>query len=304
MVHAVLRYSSQLDDIASEAGIDFSFVEVLVENNETGLSRTIDAVEWTNRFSLDTPVVTINGDRAFYLDFTRGAFVDAFPLYLVVDGATGEIVGRFNAFSDQDTLLDQLSDIADGYLGVHPGELIEGDENRNILQGTRIRRHTARPRRQRRAQGRPRQRSARRRRGPRHTAGRRRRRHLRDRGWPARPRFHHRRRRQQHSRSPERRTAPARSMSIWAFRRPSARWSSPARPGRSRFAAAPKLRSSWPHTSPWTPTAPRVLSGSRAAHSMIASSSTSRHPRHSRRTSTLAAALVAKRHQGFRRRGR
>src|SRR5262249_35014654 len=107
------RYSSQLDDIASEAGTDFSFVEVLMENSETGLSRTIDAVEWTNRFSLETPVVTVNGDRAFYLDFIRGAFVDAFPLYLVVDGTTGEIVGRFNAFFDQDTLLDQLFDIAD-----------------------------------------------------------------------------------------------------------------------------------------------------------------------------------------------
>jgi Ca2+-binding RTX toxin-like protein len=129
------NYSSSLNDVASLAGSDFAFVEMLLENVQTGLARTIDAQEWRDRFGLNEAVVTPDGDRVKYLDFVHGALIEAFPTYFVIDGATGRILDRFAGFAGTDDLVDHLFDVLGTY-GSQPGETILGTSKADHLVGT------------------------------------------------------------------------------------------------------------------------------------------------------------------------
>jgi Ca2+-binding RTX toxin-like protein len=131
-----IQYSSSLNDVAALSGAGFAFVEMLLENVDTGLARTIDAEEWRDRFDLNEAVVTTNGDRVAYQNVIRGAAIAAFPTYIVIDGVTGEIVDRFTGFFGTEDLADHLNEVADSYYGALPGETIIGTGKADHLVGT------------------------------------------------------------------------------------------------------------------------------------------------------------------------
>lgn len=88
-------YSSNVEGLSAELGSDFSFLEVLVENAKSGMATTTDALKWYKEFDLTSSVITTNGDVDVLMDFVRGTQTPAFPDYIVMDGATGEIIARW-----------------------------------------------------------------------------------------------------------------------------------------------------------------------------------------------------------------
>lgn len=88
-------YSSNVENLSAELGSDFSFLEVLVENVNSRMATTKDALKWHNNFDLTSSVITTNGDVDVLMDFVRGTQTPAFPDYIVMDGATGEIIARW-----------------------------------------------------------------------------------------------------------------------------------------------------------------------------------------------------------------
>lgn len=88
-------YSDNLEGLSASLGSDFSFLEVLVENVNNGMATTTNALNWYKSFDLTSSVITTNGDVDVLMDFVRGTQTPAFPDYIVIDGATGEIVARW-----------------------------------------------------------------------------------------------------------------------------------------------------------------------------------------------------------------
>jgi CSLREA domain-containing protein len=89
------EYSRKMEGLSAELGSDFSFLEVLVENGNSGMATTANALSWYRSFHLTSSVVTTNGDVDVLMDFVRGTQTAAFPDYIVMDGATGEIIARW-----------------------------------------------------------------------------------------------------------------------------------------------------------------------------------------------------------------
>ncbi|WP_119270923.1 choice-of-anchor Q domain-containing protein [Taklimakanibacter deserti] len=88
-------YSENLEGLAAALGSDFSFLEVLVEDNNSRMANTTTALRWYNTFDLTSSVITTNGDADILMDFVRGSLTPAFPDYIVMDGTTGEIIARW-----------------------------------------------------------------------------------------------------------------------------------------------------------------------------------------------------------------
>ncbi|MGQ3354239.1 MAG: Ig-like domain-containing protein [Phreatobacter sp.] len=110
-------YSADLGAVAANAGPDFAFVEVLIENQDQQLSQTADALQWRDRFGLTIPVLTTDGDAQAMTNFVRGVNAAAIPLYFVIDAATGEIVDRSTGYNTVNERVRELLDISGG---THP----------------------------------------------------------------------------------------------------------------------------------------------------------------------------------------
>ena len=91
-------YAADMDKVQAAFGThDLTFVELLLEDATAGHVADIqDAIAWRDRFGLTDLVLTTNGKAAPYDEFMAGAAVTAFPLYLLVDGATGAIIARID----------------------------------------------------------------------------------------------------------------------------------------------------------------------------------------------------------------
>jgi thiol-disulfide isomerase/thioredoxin len=110
-------YSADLGAVAANAGPDFAFVEILIENQDQQLSQTADALQWRDRFGLTIPVLTTDGDAQAMTNFVRGVNAAAIPLYFVIDAATGEIVDRSTGYNTVNERVRELLDISGG---THP----------------------------------------------------------------------------------------------------------------------------------------------------------------------------------------
>ena len=132
-----MRYSTEVGGIAAQVGNTFTFLELMTENVDRGPARTIDAQEWRTTFNLDETVMTPNGDLSLYANFVTGINLAAFPTYLVYDGVTGKIVGRFEGFGGSETFAGQLADIEDTFYA-QPGAIITGGPAADSLNGTRF----------------------------------------------------------------------------------------------------------------------------------------------------------------------
>src|SRR5262249_33314415 len=83
-------YASNLENLSAQLGSDFSFLEVMIENNGGGMATTQTAAHWADTFGLTTvSVVTTNGDVNTLMDFERGVLTPAYPDYVMFDGTTG-----------------------------------------------------------------------------------------------------------------------------------------------------------------------------------------------------------------------
>lgn len=130
-------YSQDLNQVAAAVGDDFRFVEFLMQDGSTDVATTSDALAWAQRFGLEAPVVTTDGDANTLLNIVRGFDLQAIPDYIVIDSATGRIVDRFGGFGDAQTLIGQLSDIADAFYADLPGLDLVGSNKADVLEGSR-----------------------------------------------------------------------------------------------------------------------------------------------------------------------
>jgi Ca2+-binding RTX toxin-like protein len=129
-----MDYSTAVGGIAAQVGDGFTFLELMVQNVEGGPARTIDADEWRTTFNLDETVMTPNGDLSLYANFITGIKLEALPTYIVYDGATGEIFGKFSGFGGADVFIDQIYEASAGF----SGEVIKGGAAADNLNGTRF----------------------------------------------------------------------------------------------------------------------------------------------------------------------
>ncbi|MFC3079839.1 hypothetical protein ACFODL_17190 [Phenylobacterium terrae] len=129
------QFAAQLPAIAAELGDGFTVVEMLLQNNEVGMARTSDAHAWRERFDLTTPVLTANGDLSLYINLMTGARIEVFPTYIVIDGVTGEILGRLEGHDE--SFVPTLKAIEEDFLS-GLGERISGSAKAESIQGSRF----------------------------------------------------------------------------------------------------------------------------------------------------------------------
>lgn len=106
-------YSAALEPtIKPMVGSDVKFLEVMLENTAGDIATDVTATQWTDKYHLTSAVVTVGNDPAKLMDLVRGANIDAFPKYLVIDSKTGKIVDAWEGLSGAE---EHFLDVLDNY---------------------------------------------------------------------------------------------------------------------------------------------------------------------------------------------
>lgn len=89
-----VQYSMSLETKIPTVGSDFSFFEVMLENDSRQMAQASDAGAWHTRFG-NFAAVVVPKDADQMMDLTRGANITAFPYYFVVESKTGKIISTW-----------------------------------------------------------------------------------------------------------------------------------------------------------------------------------------------------------------
>ncbi|CAN7261538.1 choice-of-anchor Q domain-containing protein [Rhizobium sp. LjRoot254] len=127
--------ATELPEVMTNVGDGFTFVEIILENANSGITTTANANQWRVKYDLTDPVVTPNGDAQTAVDLIRGVDLKGYPTYLIIDQKTGEIVSRFFGQPGEQGFTEALLDVSDDYYGALARKKFEGTSKKDTFEG-------------------------------------------------------------------------------------------------------------------------------------------------------------------------